>query len=144
LGAFYRSVVLAGLRHQRATIIIDGEARLDRSFYPMLPFYVDIGGAAHAEFWRLLEYSTERATAERMAEDVAAEIQVLTAGQVIVDAACADNGSNLRKAFKMSGGSLAVEALCGLPVLRSPCSNHTGNLILPDAERNVSGFRRFI
>jgi hypothetical protein len=50
LGAFYRSVVLARLRHQRATIIIDG-ADLGRSLCPMLLFYVDIGGAAHTEFW---------------------------------------------------------------------------------------------
>jgi hypothetical protein len=32
LGAFYRSVVLARLRHQRATIIIDGGAHVGRSF----------------------------------------------------------------------------------------------------------------
>jgi hypothetical protein len=101
---------LARLRHQRATIIIDSGAHLGRSFYSMPLFYLDIGGAAHTEFWRLFKYSTERATAERIAQDVAAEIQVLTAGEVIVDAACTDNGSNLRKAFKMSGHSL-----CGPP-----------------------------
>jgi hypothetical protein len=66
LGTFYRSVVLARLRYQRATIIIDGGTHICRSFYPMLLFFVDVGGAVHTEFCRLLEYSRERATAERI------------------------------------------------------------------------------
>jgi hypothetical protein len=141
LGAFYQSIVRARLRHQRVTVVIDGGTRCGRILYPVLLFHVNAAGQGRMEYYKTLEFVS--ATADLISRDVAKIRDELSACDVNMFAACTDNGSNLRKAFAMDGQPLSVQDLCGVPLLRTPCSIHTGNLILPDARRTVPVFNEF-